>query len=217
MVCPRYRLLTIQEAPAAGTAGAVLVQLYSITSTCHMCSMIKLLFSKSHRALQTCHSKPLKSYVLTSQLSSWQSSATPCSTQQSVPVPRATGRLTHSTKLVLWPVVLSTPARSDVLYSGHWYCSAGGSQLCTGLNCTTGRGARITPGWDSCKQPPVLSQRPPSIHSPSTKMPSRGGSVTLLPDSLCVTCNGECTAQLACWSKGQITHMKSLQVSLAVH
>lgn len=60
-------------------------------------------------------------------VSSIHSSATPCSTQWSVLVPGSTGRLTHSTKLVLCPVVDSTPALDEVLYSGHWYWAAGGS------------------------------------------------------------------------------------------
>ncbi len=55
------------------------------------------------------------------------SSATPCSTHVSSSEPSRMGRLTDSTKFVDWPVVLSTPARSDVLYSGHWYWPAGGS------------------------------------------------------------------------------------------
>ena len=46
-------------------------------------------------------------------------SAEPCSTQKLVLVPFCTGRATQHTKLVDCPVVLSTPARTVVLYSGH--------------------------------------------------------------------------------------------------
>ena len=57
------------------------------------------------------------------------------------------GKPTQTTKFVDWPVVDKIPARTLVLYSGHWYSfgSAGASSgggivtACTGTKWTTGR------------------------------------------------------------------------------
>lgn len=55
------------------------------------------------------------------------------------------GNNTVITKFVLWPVVLSVPARTDVLYRGAWYRESVASILKTGIKCIVGSGGFISP------------------------------------------------------------------------
>jgi len=51
------------------------------------------------------------------------------------------GRCKKRQKLVEWPVVLNSPARMDVLYSGQWkFLLVSRVSILTGLSQTTGNG-----------------------------------------------------------------------------